>query len=419
MRAAAALVAIGVASCNGCSKEQAPSALATDGGAAMIAEPLPRCRADGAQVALPGEDVLVGDVAIGPAGIAVGVVRRDGAKHVASVVRAPLDLGAVRVIDVGPARGDDPPPSPRWNGDKAFVAFYTKTADAGWTRELRIARMEEGSVGETIASVVQQHDESLAFDLAWGEGGSALVAWDEDAPPKEDGGAQKGIDRGFVKVRSLGEGGRTRVASPESSDAEMPRLLPRPGGFWLGWLAKKTEETQGSYDEGPGEKRAYRWVEVVALDARGEPTSPVRRVSPEKGRAVAFELASNDDGRLVVLVQDEAAPGEGAGGRIVRHVALDERIESEDLVDAGVGQAIAELAPVASASDGRWLAWHDGSDRVHLLPLAGKLTAASPSSPEPALDGARVIGAASSDHLYAIVSKPPAMELRRFACARR
>jgi hypothetical protein len=308
---------------------------------------------------------------------------------------------------------------PRWSGTTAFVGFHVKVPDAGWTRELRVARVDEAKLGETLGSVVEQHDESLAFDLDWPEGGgAALVAWDEDAPPpKQDGaGAGKGIERGFVKVRTLGDG-KTRVASPETSDAESPRLLSRPDGFWLAWLSRRTEETHGSFVEGPGEKRAFRWVEVVALDARGDPASPVRRVSPERGRAVSFELAKGEGGQLVVFVQDEAASGEGAGGRIVRHVVGGDRVETSDVVDGGVGHAIAEL--VRGTRETSWLAWNDGNDRVHLLPLGEKLAPTSASTQEASLEGARVIGAVSPDQVLAIVHKPPITELRRFVCANR
>src|SRR5436190_2118608 len=78
---------------------------------AVVAEALPRCRADTPRAAIPGEDVVIGDVAIGPAGLLAGVVRVDPAgKRVASVARLSLDLATVRVVDVGPAIGDDPAP---------------------------------------------------------------------------------------------------------------------------------------------------------------------------------------------------------------------------------------------------------------------------------------------------------------------
>ena len=102
--------------------------------------------------------------------------------------------------------------------------------------------VRSGRAGQPI---VQQADESLAYDIAWPEShqGPAIVAWDEDAPPRPGGLLS---DRGVVKVQLLGVGAKSRVASPESSDAEAPRLIARRNGYWLAWLARRAEPTVGS-----------------------------------------------------------------------------------------------------------------------------------------------------------------------------
>jgi hypothetical protein len=219
------------------------------------------------------------------------------------------------------------------------------------------------------------------------------------------------------------------VASPEGSDAESPRLLSRPGGFWLAWLARKVEEDTNAI-EGPGESRAYRWVEVTTLDAYGGSAGPVRRVSSEKGRAVGFELATHDS-ELVVMVEDEAAQAEGAGARIVRHVVADAHVGSIGLVDGGVGHGLSDLVPVpagAGLTGPRWLAWTDTSERAHMTPLAPGLLPEAPSTLEPALDGSRVLAAArvgDEGGVFVLVSASPNAaklgatahpEIRRFTC---
>ncbi|MDF2694478.1 MAG: hypothetical protein K0S65_2861 [Labilithrix sp.] len=433
----AACLALPLASCGSCNKSEtaagAASSSASTSTIAVVPEALPRCRGDAQRLAIPGEDVVVGDVAIGKSGLLVGLVRVEGGERVASVLRTTLDLASSRVVNVGPPLGDDPPPSPRWSGDQAYVAFIARHGSAAGAkvRELRVARLEEAALGKVEGTIVQQADESTAFDAAWGEGGTGLVAWDEDAPTqgKPAGWSESGVPvsfegRGFVKVQVLGSETR-RVASPETSDAEAPRLLARPGGgFWLAWLARRAEDELYAV-EGPGEKRAFRWVEVVALAANGDAAGPVRRVSPEKGRAASFELARSGS-ELVVMVQDEAAPSEGAGARIVRYT-VGEKIESSDVVDGGVGTTLAELVPAASPADGaRWLAWTDTSERAHMTPLAGGLVAAGRPTTEPSLDGARVLAAASPDGIYALVGASPSEpaagraamhpELRRFVC---
>ena len=437
-----AALCTGLLACGSCRRGDAgdaspsSSASASPSSPGVVAESLPRCRPEAQRLAIPGEDVTVGDVAIGTGGLLAGVIRVDGERRVASVMRASLDLTTSSIVDVGPPLGDDPPPSPRWNGTTAYVAYFARQAsDAGAKlRELRIARLEASAIGKVEATVLQQADESLAFDIAWNDAGVGLAAWDEDAPMKVgDAGSGPPFEgRGFVKVQVLGSETR-RVASPESSDAESPRLVPRPGGgFWLGWLARRAEEETYAV-EGPGEKRAFRWVEIVPLTATGEAAGPVRRITSEKGRVAAFELARNG-ADLAVMVQDELASAEGAGARIVRYLVAGEKgesIQSSDVVDGGVGTTLAELVPSTSPAEGaRWLAWTDTAERTHMTPLlAAGLVAAAPPTTEPSLDGARVLAAAPPDILYALVGASGASvesegtavqrvrpELRRFAC---
>jgi hypothetical protein len=448
-------------SCNKDARDGDAGGPLSSSSSSVVAELLPRCRAGTEKLAFAGDDVVVGDVAIGPSGLLVGLIRAEGGKRVASVMRASLDLGTSSVVDVGPALGDDPPPSPRWNGSAPWVAVIGPQAarsDAGpRLRALKVAELEEKGLARPFAPVLQQLDESTAFDIAWSESGAALAAWDEDAPAGavtvKDASVAVASERGFVKVQVLAppgsEGPARRIASPDTSDAESPRLIARGSGFWLAWLARRAEDDQHVV-EGPGEKRAFRWVEVVALDAKGDPAGPVRRVSSERGRAATFELARSGSD-LLVVVQDEAAPAEGAGARIVRYRVPDkadkEKLEATDIVDGGVGQTLVELVPVpaqvpaprASGSStsskndvlaARWLAWSDTAERAQMTPLGPGLAAAGRTSPEPALDGARVLAQAPPDTVYALVGadgldKPNAAsaaaararpELRRFVC---
>ncbi|HSO34870.1 MAG TPA: hypothetical protein VLT33_20210 [Labilithrix sp.] len=442
----AALVggAAALGGCSGCSRDQpAPpgplaSASAPIGSAppGVVAESLPRCRTDGARLALAGDDVVVGEAVLGPDALFLGVVRREGTKRLAGIVRAALDLSSSRMVELGPALGDDPPPTPRLRGTTAYVTSFTRRsaagadagADAGAgamgaTRRLEIARLDAGGL-VAEGTITQQADESLAYDVAWPEGGApgaALVAWDEDAPPEV---ARALGDRGVVKVQLLGAGTKARVASPDKSDAEAPRLLARPGGYWLAWLARRAEAVEDAGPngnaEGPGERRAYRWVELVTLDAKGEATSPVRRISPEKGRVASFDLVRTD-AQVVVLVQDEAAHAEGAGERMVRYVTDGDKVESADLLDGGIGHALADLLP-QGAGPNRWLAFVDPQEHAHVVPLGPTLRVAGPSTTEPALDGARVLGSAPPDVVYAVGPSGAAetangrVELRRLVC---
>ncbi|MCL2723405.1 MAG: hypothetical protein FWD69_03115 [Polyangiaceae bacterium] len=410
--------------------------------ASVAPEPVPRCRSEGARLPLLGEDVIVGEAAIVNGSLLVGVIRRDGAKRVASIVVTDAGLTSPRYVDVGVALGDDPPPVPYAAGGRAFIVYFARKFGES-TRELRVARLDlrPGTQSthalETIAIVPQQADESLAFDVAWGPaiGGatpSALVAWDEDAPRAP---GRLFASRGLIKVQFAPfakAGAKAKVVSPEDSDAELPRLLPRRDGYWLAWLANRPEVDDAgapsAVSEGPGESRAYRWVEIVALDAKGDPASNVRRVSSEKGRALAFDLATPASGKseIVVLVQDEAASAEGGGARITRYVLDGDRVESGDIVDSGVGAALAELVP---AVDGvtRWLSWVDTRDRARIVPLGPALAPAAPATFEPSLDEARPLIFAAPNATIVVanqriqnsdsdVALAPRTELARILC---
>jgi hypothetical protein len=412
-----ASVATASGACGSCSDRKpddgvAPRAAASaaasgSASAALVAEVLPRCRADGARAVIEGDDVVVGTASLSPSGLLVGLVRRVDGKRVGSVLRTSVDLGSVTIFDVGPSVGDDPPPSPRWKGGTPHLAYLVrKVVDGGATRggrELRFATIEDEGVVVLSQTVPQQADESAAYDVAW-----PLVAWDEDALV---GQGKLLPSHGVVRIQMLPDG-KPRTVSPPSSDAEGPRLAKRKGGgWWALWLAQQPEiEDAGWRLEGAGDLRTWRWVEIVALDELGVPTSAVRRLSSERGHAVAFDIASADP-ELIVMVQDESETREGGGSRLVRYVVGADRIASADAADASLGQALAE---VVAAEDAGWLAFRDTSDHAWIAPASADGLVLGTPTAEAALDGARVLAASGPSTIYVTAGN----ELRRFTCSR-
>ncbi len=422
---AIASLSASLGACGACSDKKADPSPATGASAAgsstplaAVAEVLPRCRQDGARTIAEGDDVVFGAAALSSSSLFVGHVRRKDGKRIGSVLRASLDLAQSRTIDVGPSFGDDPAPTPFLRDGKPFVAFLVrKDVDAGTTRgmrELRIAPLEEGGIGPLAATIMQQADESTAFDVAW-----PLVAWDEDALVPV---GRFVPDRGVVKV-ALVPDGKPHVVSPDGSDAESPKLARRKGGgFWLAWLARRPEVEDAGYRlEGAGDLRAWRWVELVALDDKGELASPVRRISPPTGHALAFDIVASDP-ELVVVVQDEAGASEGTGSRIVRYAIDGEHVTSHDIVDGGVGQALAEIV---ATPDAGWIAWTDTSDRAWLAPSTASAAVTGTPTAETALDGARVLaaaggpttGGAGGPGVAGALFVTSGSEIRRFACS--
>jgi hypothetical protein len=391
-----------LAACGDACRTRASSRDAGDGEAptfTVAKEQLPRCRADGPRLTVAGEDVAVGDAVVAASELWVGVARRVSGRRVASVMRVGLDLARASYVELGPSRGDDPPPRPfAGPGGEVWVAWYAPTqGDAGGARtrvlEVRAADASDGGARRGGA-VVQAIDESLAFDVA-AAGDSAIVAWDEDAPPG---------DRGVVKVQLLGAG--PRAASPDGTDAESPRLAPRAGGgYWLAWLARRPEAVDASAElEGPGESRTYRWVEVRELNAAGEPAGDVMTIGGPTSHTRSFELTSHARGALVVTVDD-------AGGTAAYAVG-GKRVVALPQVDGGAGKVTPDL--VALEAGAGWLSWADEADDVHLLPLFAD-GGLGLGTDEPALAGARMI-AAQGDSTFALGGPNGPSELRRFVC---
>lgn len=417
MKRAAAFVLSLVHGCGSCSDKSndatkpavAPSggpATSGSAGAMAFAEALPRCRADGPRMSIEGEDVVIGDAIVSGDELFAGLARRKGtAGRVGSILRVKTDLTGAKVIDIAPIHGDGASPSVFFKDGKPFVAFnLRKEIEAGTTRgmrDLRIALLDQGGPGEALASITQQADESTAFDIAW-----PLVAWDEDAFVPEG----KFIpERGVVKVQSLPEG-KPHVVSPDGTDAETPKLAAKKGGgWWLAWAARKPEVEDAGYRlEGAGDLRAWRWVEIVALDANGEPASSARRVTPEKSHVVAFDFVSAN-GSLSVIVQDEGAASEGAGSRVTRHVVENDRIATSEILDGGLGHALADLVPAADAG---WISWKDHHDHAWIVPASASYVPSGLPTAEGALDGTRVLAAAGPGQIFVTSGG----ELRRFAC---
>jgi hypothetical protein len=403
--------------------KKAPTGMGADGGidapgeaatsapidaAAALAPPRCQLTADAPDVSssILGESVEFGGAATTKGTALVGVIRTAGGRRVASIVR----MGkAVNVIDLGVAMGDEPAPVPIVRDDDSLAAAYAKRdgQDAGSrpaggsrTRELSVFRLT-GGAAEWLVSVPQQSDESPAFDVAVegpppgrtqeeAGGGSPrlLLAWDESAAPP----------RGIVKVAALSSDLRAAetltVASPDTSDADTPSLAPRPGGFWLVWIAHKPQPTPDAGTdaatvpelEGPGEARAFQWLELAALDRDGKTVGAIRRLTSATGHASAYTLAAHDT-RLDVLARDDNEASDGAGGRLLRVTVEGEHVDGPVvLVPDGVGRG--EPGWLAAA-DGAFLSYVDMADHARLVPFTPSATVRGLSSVEPALEEAR------------------------------
>ena len=340
-----------------------------------------RCQAPsgGAAVASP-EELEVGDAVLFGEGYAVGMVHRTAAGRMAAVALVDRNVTAVRVIDVGVTLGDATAPRLIRRGKDLLVAGYAlHKSDA---RELALQVIGAAGDVKPFTSIVQQRDDSLAFDL-----GTGLVAWDEETTGS--------TPRGVVRVASLSDhAGPPRDASSPESDAEMPRVVADGAGYFVLWMARRPEPASAPDASAPGtmeaigEPRAYSWLEMVTLDAAGAPVGPTRRLTPASGHVSAYDVqALPGEGRptLLVVARDDGEAVDGSGGALLR---VRVREDGADPPLAFPGDGLGRGAPSLVEGPLPWLAWIGPHEEMRLLPLDAAGVPVAPPSAEPLLDEA-------------------------------
>jgi hypothetical protein len=365
----------------------------------------------------PGEDLEFGEAVRAPSYALVGVLRSSSGGARASVAR--VEGQAATLIDLGVAVGEVPPPQPFLRGIEVFAAGYARpgSAFAGAALPPRVARpltvFRLNDVAEPLVTLMQISGESPSFDvIAAAPGGSsgALLAWDEDA---ED--AHRGLIRVAVLSQDLRAVVHSVVASPETTDAERPAIAARgSGGYWLAWVARKAEPPRdaGPELEGPGEDRAFRWVELAAIDADAKPVGSVRRLTSATGHVSAFSMAMHGD-RLDLYAGEDDEPTDGAGGAIL-HVAVDVDglTHTAPLVSSGTARGgtptVVWQPQAAPGSDDNlgYLMYVDIADRSRLVPLDRTGSSRSTATLEPDLDDARLLAAEPSGELLVATPRP-------------
>jgi hypothetical protein len=266
-----------------------------------------------------------------------------------------------------------------------------------------------------LTSIVQQRDDSLAFDL-----GTGLVAWDEETT----GTAPRGVVR--VAPLSVDHAGPARDASSAESDAEMPRVVADGAGYFVLWMARRPEAataidaSASAVIEAIGEPRAFSWLEMVTLDAAGTPTGPTRRLTPASGHVSAYDVqALAGEGRptLLVVARDDGEAVDGSGGMLLR---VRVREDGTDPPLAFPGDGLGRGAPSLVEAPLPWLAWIGPHEEMRLLPLdAAGVPVASPSG-EAMLDEALplVMGPGGDGRMLVAFPGDAAAVFRLVACAR-
>jgi hypothetical protein len=306
-----------------------------------------------------------------PSGFAVAGIRGAG-----QVFVAVLGEAGSRRVDLGEVHGDVEAPALAVAGERVLVALRSSDA-AGFTLKLgQIAAAsggiewgaELGKLGKLVSSV----------DLA-AEGARGLVVLQS-----EDAKHSSRVLLGSFATADLKQ--PFEVAPLESKDVELPRLTPRPGGYWLTWVrslpeaktAPKPKPDAGAED--PEERdlleQGLRVVEVLKLDGHGKPQGAALRLGEPRRQLLLFDVAPSPAGGLWVAVRsDTAEPGVEGGAILLSEVMPDGSVRDERLEDdeIGAGAPLLLWDPGAQPAE-LWLSVSSPSDATRLGYFRGART---------------------------------------------
>jgi hypothetical protein len=362
--------------------------------------------------------VEIGRGAVFSGGFAAGARRDAEGGAIAMVATIGLDGTGGKLVKLGRSRGDLDPPVVTGAGDVVLAALIEPNASG---RSIRIAKVKGDDVTWGV-ELSEGHDDSAALDLA-ASGTRAIVVWD-DVPAGEKRSQVMLSSFDVATMRSVTP---ARPVSSPKTDAASPRLITRPGGYWLGYLASAAEapkkgkkdpsnagekEKKKGDDDGDdesGEAIQNGWIEIMPLDENGAPTASARAVTPRTGHALAFDLELGEDGAALLAWRDDDTPTGSTGGRLSSAlVRLGGAIEVHVLAEESFGAGVPDLLP-------GWLVVGGlGATKLATIDLRGVLT--SGLDPEPSLGTGEPL-AATKDAILIAQPAGKAMRLGVVHCA--
>ena len=254
--------------------------------------------------------IELGPAIVGEQGYWVPWLSGDGRKSTAGLTALKPDLSASSSATLGIVHWDAAPPRVVALANDAVLAIVPDADASG--DSYRVARVQGNEV--TWGSEIDGgRDEASGFDVAATADG-ALLVWDD-----------------FISERAMGaivgasldhEGhirGGLRQFSPPASDAEAPRVAAHAGGYWLAWLSvslQPAEEVTASHSEPMAMRATRRWIEVLRLDAAGQPQGePITASSPD-AMVQSFDLQAGHDGSALLSWREDFSNAGTSGGRV-------------------------------------------------------------------------------------------------------
>lgn len=332
----------------------------------------------------------------------------------AAVARVSADAATGTLLDLGRSRGDFDAPLVATSASGWLAALLEPNASGA---TLRLGVSGSGSAPSLDVELEQGRDESLAFDVAPGSS-AMVVTWDDVT---KDGKLAR------VLAATLDAAGKKRVGGPvvvsrKEVDAETPRVVPRAGGFWLAYIARKSLalpkkdddrvlDRNEKGDRYAAEKIDPSWLEVLPLDERGAPTGAPRAITPESGHVLSFDLATRPDGGALLTFRDDDTPSGSHGGRVsLMAVTASGGTEAQVVAEHDVGAGVPTLLP-------GFLAVPNAAGKTMLAPLDERGAVVGELRLEPAFGTGEPL-VAHGDRVLVATSAGTAIDLSVVLCKR-
>jgi hypothetical protein len=324
--------------------------------------------------------VNVGDGLAIDGGYAVTAIDGRGGKSQALLALMSADAQQGRKIDLGRVYGDADPPRVAGNAERLVLAVADMDAAGRTLNLVRVDAPLKQPVVTRGSNIAVEGNPSTVFSLALNAAQGILV-WDQQERKAE---ASEIMLAPFL-VQTLALSAKPVVISGKRVDADSPRVLTRPGGYWAAWVqtaesatAKPTANRSHSADDpsrddhlnlvemGPRELRA------LLLDASGHPTGKPLRVAEGVAHVVAYDMTLLDDGAALFAWRDDDTAA-GAESQVV-HLAragLDGHVEFFRIEDDAIGVGAPQLLIDSSAApeDRAWLALVNTGERTSVIKL--------------------------------------------------
>jgi hypothetical protein len=339
-------------------------------------------------------------------GFAVAGLRGAGQAFVAV-----LGERASRRVDLGELHGDAETPALAGLGERVVVALRSSDA-AGFTIKLgQLVGLEGGLEWGAELSKLGKDVTGLTLALSGERGLLGYLA------------TEKGKSRLLLASFQPGSLKTALDPKPFEQDVESPRLLARPGGFWLSSVRTlpepKKSPQKSAPDAGDPEERelldvGLRVLEVAKLDEQGVQVGSPLRIGEPRRQVLLYDVVQAASGSLLVAMRsDSAAPGAEGGALLLSEVGADGSVHEERLDDDDIGAGAPVLLVDGNAAlQEPWLSVSSPSDATRLGRARGQRTVLEA---DPLLARAEVV-ALSAGHFLTQRSRGRASELVALDC---